>query len=130
MPISLSIKNLVQGSSTNLPPGCDADTDPAAARCPVSPRRHGGHGDFTEASGFSVHLPVLCGREKRFKICRFCGCKLLKTLGAFCKFLFFITTCVSVVNKVLEFFLSLVPTACRAIIRNRNLQRLESSGIL
>src|SRR5437762_14207274 len=59
MPISLSIKNLVQGSSTNLPPGCDADTDPAAARCPVSPRRHGGHGDFTEASGFSVHLRVL-----------------------------------------------------------------------
>src|SRR5213076_994960 len=59
MPISLSIKNLVQGSSTNLPPGCDADTDPAAARCPVSPRRHGGHGGFTEASGFSVHLRVL-----------------------------------------------------------------------
>jgi hypothetical protein len=24
-----------------------------------SPRRHGGHGDFTEASGFSVHLRVL-----------------------------------------------------------------------
>src|SRR6266704_3078185 len=28
-------------------------------RRPVSPRRHGGHGDFTEASGFSVHLRVL-----------------------------------------------------------------------
>ena len=24
-----------------------------------SPRRHGAHGDFTEASGFSVHLRVL-----------------------------------------------------------------------
>ncbi len=35
---------------------------------------YGGHGDFTEASGFSVHLPVLR---------------------------------VSVVNRVLEFFLSL-----------------------
>src|SRR5216117_2194099 len=43
-------------------------------RRPVSPRRHGGHGDFTEASGFSVHLRVLR---------------------------------VSVVNRVLEFFLSL-----------------------
>src|SRR6266568_1725654 len=28
-------------------------------RRPLSPRRHGGHGDFTEASGFSVHLRVL-----------------------------------------------------------------------
>src|SRR5437773_3921544 len=28
-------------------------------RRPVSPRRHGAHGDFTEASGFSVHLRVL-----------------------------------------------------------------------
>src|SRR5213593_653839 len=65
MPISLSIKNIVQGSSTNLQPGCDADSDPAAARCPVSPRRHGGHGDFTEASGFSVPLRVLRGREKK-----------------------------------------------------------------
>src|SRR5216117_1252835 len=43
-------------------------------RRPVSPRRHRVHGDFTEASGFSVHLRVLC---------------------------------VSVVTKVLEFFLSL-----------------------
>src|SRR5436309_1930436 len=53
---------------------CDSDSDSAAARHPVSPRRHGGHGDFTETSGFSVHLRVLR---------------------------------VSVVNKVLEFFLGL-----------------------
>src|SRR6059036_3799176 len=38
---------------------CDSDSDPAAARRPVSPRRHGGHGDFTETTGFSVHLRVL-----------------------------------------------------------------------
>src|SRR6266516_6785336 len=38
---------------------CDSDSDPGAARRPVSPRRHGGHGDFTEASGFSVPLRVL-----------------------------------------------------------------------
>src|SRR5438093_7218387 len=38
---------------------CNSDSDPAAATCPVSPLRHGGHGDFTEASGFSVHLRVL-----------------------------------------------------------------------
>src|SRR5437867_764416 len=56
---------------------CDSDSDPAAARHPVSPRRHGGHGDFTEAPGFSVHLRVL---------------RVLR---------------VSVVNKVLEYFLSL-----------------------
>jgi len=49
----------------------------------ISPRRHRGHGDFTEASGFSVHLGVRRGREKKFKIRRFCGRKLLKTLGAF-----------------------------------------------
>src|SRR6266540_1156548 len=40
----------------------------AAARHLVSPRRHGAHGDFTEASGFSVHLRVLRGREKKFKL--------------------------------------------------------------
>ena len=38
---------------------CDSDSDLAVATCPVSPRRHGGHGDSTEASGFSVHLRVL-----------------------------------------------------------------------
>jgi hypothetical protein len=38
---------------------CDSDGHRAAARGPVSPRRHRGHGDFTEASGFSVHLRVL-----------------------------------------------------------------------
>src|SRR5438552_9860162 len=44
---------------------CDSDSDPGAARRPVSPRRHGGHGDFTEASGFSVPLRVLRGGEKK-----------------------------------------------------------------
>src|SRR5205814_414221 len=29
------------------------------------PPGHGGHGGFTEASEFSVHLRVLCGREKK-----------------------------------------------------------------
>src|SRR5439155_14097542 len=38
---------------------CDSDSDPAAARRRVSPRRHRGHGDFTETSGFSVPLRVL-----------------------------------------------------------------------
>jgi len=33
----------------------------------------------------------------------------LKTLGVFCKFLFFLTTRVSVVNKAFEFFSSLAP---------------------
>src|SRR5438876_9596332 len=37
----------------------NSDSDPVAARRPVSPRRHRGHGDLTEASGFSVHLRVL-----------------------------------------------------------------------
>src|ERR1043166_1586363 len=36
-----------------------AQTVTLAARRPISPRRHRGHGDFTEASGFSVHLRVL-----------------------------------------------------------------------
>ena len=49
-------------------------TGPRAKIRHLSPRRHGGHGDFTEASGFSVHLRVAG---------------------------------VSVVNKVLEFSLSL-----------------------
>jgi hypothetical protein len=54
---------------------CDSDSDPAGARSPVSPRRHGGHGDLTEeASAFSLDLRVLP---------------------------------VYVVNKALEFFLSL-----------------------
>src|SRR5438034_5833756 len=34
-------------------------------RIAVSPPGHGGHGGFTEASEFSVHLRVLCGREKK-----------------------------------------------------------------
>src|ERR1041384_5006028 len=58
-----------------------AQTVTLAARRPISPRKHRGHGDFTEASGFSVHLRVLF---------------------------------VSVVNAVLELFLSLASPTRRA----------------
>src|SRR6059036_2256875 len=54
-----------QAFCPELSGNCDSDRDPGAARCPVSPRRHGGHGDFTEASGFSVPLRALRGREKK-----------------------------------------------------------------
>ena len=46
----------------------------------------------------SSFLRELRGREKKFKIRGFHARKLLKTLGRFCNFLFFLTTRVSVVE--------------------------------